>query len=186
MNKIHSAKDLLDLAKNKGYEVNPPIDIETIAREILNLRIEFVPNLKNNDQIGSITFDSNGACIEVNTLQNVYTPRKRFTIAHEIGHFCLHGNKNGGFIDDKKSMSRTGSYWDKLEYEANKFAAELLMPEDMLIDKAIELFDKKEIISETIFIAKMSNIFCVSNAAMEYRLTNIGILKTNKINSIAN
>lgn len=53
--------------------------------------------------------------------------RKYFTIAHEIGHFILHGH-------DQACTSSEIGYWSdgatekNLEREANEFAAELLMP----------------------------------------------------------
>ncbi len=48
--------------------------------------------------------------------------RDRFTIAHELGHYFLHREES-----EKSSFTRRGS--DKREWQANWFAAELLMPE---------------------------------------------------------
>ena len=53
-----------------------------------------------------------------------YEPRKRFSIAHELGHFVLGHNKlhcdNAGTLDCYRSGHQ--------EAEANEFASELLMP----------------------------------------------------------
>jgi hypothetical protein len=52
--------------------------------------------------------------------------RKRFTVAHELGHFLRHRNRiSNRLIDDKMYRSRLGN---TKEAEANKLAAELLMP----------------------------------------------------------
>jgi uncharacterized protein DUF955 len=53
--------------------------------------------------------------------------RQRFTIAHELGHFLLHRHKldEGEIVDDAFYRSRLSS---SLETEANKAAAEILMP----------------------------------------------------------
>jgi len=48
--------------------------------------------------------------------------RDRFTLAHEIGHYYLHSNQG----DNPIVATRKGS--TRIEWEANWFAAELLMP----------------------------------------------------------
>jgi Zn-dependent peptidase ImmA (M78 family) len=56
--------------------------------------------------------------------------RRRFSLAHEIGHFVLH--KMSGVHMDTKIFLRSDSpnlHGIKIEREANQFAAELLMPE---------------------------------------------------------
>lgn len=51
--------------------------------------------------------------------------RKRFTIAHEIGHYVLHVDQIGkGITDDEFYRALPGP----LERQANEFAANLLMP----------------------------------------------------------
>lgn len=51
--------------------------------------------------------------------------RKRFTVAHELGHYFLHEDLlKDGIVD---SLNRDGAE-NKIEYEANDFAANLLMP----------------------------------------------------------
>jgi Zn-dependent peptidase ImmA (M78 family) len=61
--------------------------------------------------------------------------RQRFTAAHEIGHFILHKDKIGNGIEDNY-MLRSDGFSNRLEVEANKFAADLLMPFD-LVNKLI-------------------------------------------------
>jgi hypothetical protein len=55
--------------------------------------------------------------------------QRRFTLAHELGHFCLptHARVSAFCLDESVS----GSVADlTIEREANRFAAELLMPSD--------------------------------------------------------
>lgn len=55
------------------------------------------------------------------------TPRARFVIAHELGHFLLHAGRDQFFLCTTADLSdyrKSG-----MEAEANRFAAELLMPE---------------------------------------------------------
>jgi Zn-dependent peptidase ImmA (M78 family) len=62
--------------------------------------------------------------IEVNAYHS--QNRKRFTLAHEIAHFILHKHLMQGGITDNE-MYRSGLS-DQVEMEANRLAAELLMP----------------------------------------------------------
>ena len=53
--------------------------------------------------------------------------RDRFTIAHEIGHYFLHADE---LVVARSENSIYKSYTDP-EWQANKFAAELLIPSDL-------------------------------------------------------
>lgn len=62
--------------------------------------------------------------------------RQRFTAAHEIGHFELHKHLIGDGVQDNYLLrSDRLSTW--VEVEANKYAADLLMPYDR-IDEAMQ------------------------------------------------
>jgi Zn-dependent peptidase ImmA (M78 family) len=58
--------------------------------------------------------------------------RKLFTIAHEIGHLMLPGHEDCGICTTTEIESWAKSLNDR-EREANVFAAELLMPRDMVV-----------------------------------------------------
>ncbi len=60
--------------------------------------------------------------------------RRRFTIAHELGHFVLHRAQppEGGFNCDKSSVYSGSDTMAVIEREANDFASNLLMPGDVL------------------------------------------------------
>lgn len=86
--------------------------------------------------------------------------RQRFTIAHEIGHYALHRDKIGdGIVDDALYRSGLQSFD---ETEANKFAANLLMPFH-LIFKAMDEHKTKDAKS-------LAKKFRVSEVAMSVRL----------------
>lgn len=55
--------------------------------------------------------------------------RRRFTFAHELGHFLCHRYLQDRFEDTSASLN---NYRDELEFEANVFAAWLLMPANIL------------------------------------------------------
>lgn len=98
--------------------------------------------------------------------------RQRFTIAHELAHLVLH---QGDIFVDKGHMyrdSRSGQGIDQKEIDANAFAAELLMPEDLvrkeLASSSIDLEDQDE-------LAALAEKFDVSMQALTIRLKNLGI-----------
>lgn len=180
---ITDASSLLyHLEKEHGFHFSAPIDVEKIASK-LGITIENDPSLNNDDIIGEIRFVNEKPVIRINPIQNTYSARRRFTIAHEIGHYCLHSaNTKQGFIDSRKTMSRTDSYWDSYESEANDFAANLLMPLDLIYDEAKSIIDRylsdtgEEAIPLQFLIDYLADKFKVSTKSMEYRLKNISLI----------
>lgn len=120
-----------------------------------------LPNL--DDILGY--YDSTSKKIYLNTDNHPIT-RKRFTMAHEIGHVVMHHQFNGLlrniFFRQDLVESR-----DEVEAEANYFAGYLLMP-DREIEKKLEytilLMDGEQTIKT---FAKM---FAVSPESMRIRL----------------
>jgi Zn-dependent peptidase ImmA (M78 family) len=106
--------------------------------------------------------------------------RRRFTVAHEMGHYVLHSNANELFVDNFFLIKfRKNNIYTKEEYsqeqEANAFAAALLMPEDFinkeLLNKDVSNVDEGD------FIEMLARKFEVSVAAMSFRLANLNIFR---------
>jgi hypothetical protein len=106
--------------------------------------------------------------------------RQRFTIAHEIGHYCLRHQfepgehvhvDRGHLITPRNSRSRTGV--DPKEIEANQFAACLLMP-SKLLSRAIKEFKTDSL--RDYHVARLAEEFKVSEQAMTIRLSTLGFL----------
>lgn len=112
--------------------------------------------------------------------------RQRFTIAHELGHLLLH--KGRPIIVDKTirlvntrtdDPDPTSSLATRREeIEANGFAAELLMPRDLVLKEANALVKSHETISDDSFVEDLARRFRVSRQAMEIRLGSMGVLFT--------
>src|SRR6266567_918929 len=118
---LRTASDLIHYLESAGFEMSVPINVDEIAKA-LSINIVYDFNGIKDDFVGKIEFGvNNWPVVTLNPIENTYEPRRRFTIAHEIGHYCLHSNQHRRFIDTRKNMSRTGSYWDTYEYEANAF-----------------------------------------------------------------
>jgi Zn-dependent peptidase ImmA (M78 family) len=101
--------------------------------DIGNLNLEDLAYVRNaiieeTDSLnadGRTIFGDKYAIIKIN--RNIeYAGKKRFTIAHELGHVELHRNVQPLFLDNDNTLE----YFKKghQETEANEFASELLMP----------------------------------------------------------
>lgn len=167
------------------YTDAPPVNVDRIA-QLLGIEVVDQPTFDPNELavIGKITLQpGENARVWINSNQNSYAPRRRFTLAHEIGHFCMHRHgSTTTFVDTKSSMNRTESYWDKHEFEANNFAADLLMPAQLIRDvggQIIANFQSQNPLDRMplpIFRDQLALRFQVSSMAMEYRLKNLGII----------
>lgn len=90
--------------------------------------------------------------------------RKRYTLAHELGHYELHLDHGRRHRSDALHRADSSAL-PSLERQANSFAADLLMPRDVVID----LWQKGQTV-ET-----LASQFQVSRAAMRWRLHNLGL-----------
>lgn len=95
--------------------------------------------------------------------------RQRFTVAHEIAHFLLHRDQIGNGIQDDKLYRSALS--DRREQEANRLAADLLMPVH-LIREALTESGKKDVEGR---LTHLANRLKVSEPAMSVRLESLRI-----------
>ena len=93
--------------------------------------------------------------------------RQRFTIAHEIGHYLLHKDMIGnGIVDSVMYRSRLSNL---LETQANKAAAEIIMPARLVRDD-LKMFRSKGAYSEKEILDELSRNYNVSKQAMSIRI----------------
>ena len=115
--------------------------------------------------------DVSGMVISSNEEKSIYvnqddTPqRQRFTISHEIGHIILHHKVGEGDFRQVDYRKMNNSY-NHREWEADAFAAALLMPKD----KAISVWNLLEDVDD------FANSFKVSKLAASIRLHNLGLI----------
>jgi Zn-dependent peptidase ImmA (M78 family) len=91
--------------------------------------------------------------------------RKRFTVAHELGHYCYDKEllDSAGMI-----LERNNNYSpvvNEIEVKANQFAAELLMPQKHFLKQYSDL--------KTVDL--LAKYFFVSELAIKIRLINLGL-----------
>ncbi|MEW8441818.1 MAG: ImmA/IrrE family metallo-endopeptidase [Candidatus Thiodiazotropha taylori] len=153
----------------------PCVDVVEIAdKEGVRITYEVL----EDDVSGFLVVKNRQGTIAVNSTH--HNNRQRFTIAHELGHYFLHSVDNGkdDLFIDKKVFHRGQSASEgtvRKEIEANRFAAELLMPRSMMKEAVKEEGGDIDL-SDDVVIFNLSNLFCVSEQALTYRLTDLNII----------
>ncbi len=153
------AEEILNNAEVKSV----PVNIEDIAK-----KHNVIIRRASNNEFSGLLFRKEGvAFMAINNKEAV--TRQRFTIAHELGHYFLHPQKDTfvEFRDNKKNTVRGVK-----EIQANQFAAAVLMPRKFLI-KDIKKFNEGGLSKEDLkFLAQK---YQVSEDAMNFRLINLNL-----------
>ncbi len=143
----------------RPYQISAPVDVKQMAKD-LGLNIYESTNM-GTGMSGKLYPDRRspaGFSIGVNSGDS-YT-RKRFSIAHEIAHYLLHRSLiQDGILDD--TFYRSEHLSSTEETEANRFAADILMPYSL-----IQVLAQRGITN----VADLANKFGVSTQAMSIRL----------------
>lgn len=154
-----------DTVLNKFWDGQLPVDLDHILNR-LDIAVKVLEASESDDTSGIACIENGKRVIYVNLNDSVV--RRRFTAAHEIGHHVLgHVTPEGRQFRDGKHIF-TGDTQSIKETEANKFAADLLMPK-LVLEHAI--------LEENIrTIEALAAKFNVSQVAMRIRLENLGFL----------
>ena len=122
-----------------------------------------------------ITRENGTTVVAIN--QSHHENRKRFSMAHELGHYVLHRTTRSIFVDSSEQKfyrDAEASTGTKLqEIEANAFAAELLMPREKIEEF---LPEKLNYLDEGV-IERLADEFKVSQSAMIFRLQKLNLLE---------
>ncbi|MBR09529.1 MAG: hypothetical protein CMP48_17825 [Rickettsiales bacterium] len=142
------------------------VDVKKIAS---SLNIEIFDRQLDHEISGLLIVKDGKVAIGIDSSQ--HETRKRFTIAHELGHFFLHRSIKSTFVDEVFARSNRVN---QVEKEANAFAAALLMPETNIRNYIKE---KQWIFIDDEQIQELSHDFNVSTISMTYRLVNLRIIE---------
>jgi len=171
MNKLLSPAKVAEI-KNKADRVlitckNDDATHERLFKIAENNNIKIV-EADLYDVSGALRRTSRGWKIYVNRQDS--PQRKKFTIAHELGHFFMHTDQADEFVDGQIFTRSEVEKYGQRELEANEFAANVVMPEQKLRQMVPDIVTQEVIDS-------LANAFEVSRFAMENRLLNLGLLK---------
>ena len=153
----------------------PPVPVERIAESHLGLLIEEIddirslPNAPTDQGALSGLLDADALTIWLDRAEaHRSRGRRRFTIAHECGHWVLHVVRSGLLVCHEAEVeSAADQGLRQREAQANAFAQALLMPELLVHQQAR---------STGCNLAVLAERFDVSVAAIRLRLLKLGLL----------
>ncbi len=158
---------MLAKAKAKKFKVEPGAVAEALGAEVVEIQ---------DDSSSSGMVVRQGARIIIGVNMKHHVNRRRFAVAHELGHMLLHADQP--LIVDNDGLSligrRTEGESTTREVQANAFAAALLMPADWVEESVagqeipVEADEK---------VGVLARKFGVSQQAMMFRLINLGYLR---------
>ena len=126
----HYAKALL-----KYVDVRQPVQMADIVSQ-LGLRVRLVPASGFDGALVRLAGLPSGI---IAVRESMGTSRKRFTTAHEIGHYVLPGHESENSVCGTKDVGLLRDDADDLEQAANAFAGELLMP-SLVVRRIVKKF----------------------------------------------
>lgn len=156
----------------RAFRADVPVQVEALIRS-LGVHLEAEAELAGEIS-GHIQRQSSGQYV-IRTNRREHLFRRRFTMAHELGHYVLHRSvldKAGGINDstlyrtDPKSPHYNSHIHRAHERQANSFAANLLMPDEAVRDHWSE-WDSN--------LQSLYRQFQVSPSAMKWKLRNLGL-----------
>ena len=159
-----AAEEKARLALKRSGHSGVPVD-PTIVAKALGLKVLQMPL---DDELSGMAFiEGKDRLIIVNANQHLH--RRRFTVAHELGHHQLGHISDDVHVDTqvfhRNARSRTGE--DRHEVEANAFAAELLMPRS-----EVKKYGRVDVLDDSL-VGRLAKDFRVSHSAMAIRIENL-------------
>ena len=133
-----------------------PLDIEYLLEKELGLELIPVSALRQTTRVSAyLKADFSGIVIDAEEyIDERFTNRLRFSLAHEIGHFILHRdifraqriNSIDEYIEQIDELNEEN--WCGLEWQANQFAGFLLVPYHELehrVDETLREIEKRNL-----------------------------------------
>ncbi|WP_405330783.1 ImmA/IrrE family metallo-endopeptidase [Leeuwenhoekiella sp. LLG6367-2.1] len=178
--KRNSLEDTVEYILKKQNITSYPVRVKEIIK---NLNITIKEDYFEDDLSGALVIRQGSAKMVINSTNSPV--RRRFTMAHELGHFILHvdtdSNGNDIFVDNALVMFRKGggrlsNIENRREREANAFAANLLMPKSFVQKAFRTAMEKFPYFSDDEIIGHLAKEFEVSESAMTFRAMNLKLI----------
>jgi Zn-dependent peptidase ImmA (M78 family) len=128
-------EELVNAIIQQNPDIELPIPVEELARLAGISKIE---PLASEGFEGTLIANAEKSAGVIFYNSKSPRPRRRFTIGHELGHFLLPWHRQTTFNCTSNDFNSRIKNW---EFEANKFSAELLMPQKLLKPRLHKLRD---------------------------------------------
>lgn len=178
----------------QGQSLRIPVPVDEILETYLGLSLDFDDLQKMlgvPDVLGAIWVDKREVfidqCLDPHEHPEMLG-RYNFSVGHEIGHWCLHrhylvnavnqADMFTGAEPQPEVICRKSQARERVEIQADRFAACLLMPGKMILErfdparfKSLSLTEVKDYV-----LPGLAEEFAVSRSAMLIRLEQLGLL----------
>jgi len=188
------ADDFRESPQLRGHHI-PPIDVIYIAEVVLKLDVIPLENLFAEQRIDAALLpDLSGFYIDEEAYLSWergfrwIEQRLRFSFAHEVGHYVLHGREIEEHcfetVEEFRRWAAAPSEYGSAEYQANEFAGRFLVPREILLSEYDQACKNlagaepgwREIEGAREFIAKkVAPRFGVNHQVIETRFDHEGI-----------
>lgn len=151
-----------------------PVDVAKLATDVVRATIKYEPF---DGQLSGMVHRGRYGQAVIGVNETHAPVRQRFTIAHELGHLLLHSHKDlhideGIWLRNERSSLAE----DEREIEANQFAAELLMPADLVrqlvAGRHLDVGN-----DDDATLRELADKFQVSRQALSFRLSRLNLLR---------
>ncbi|MGD0770060.1 MAG: ImmA/IrrE family metallo-endopeptidase [Tepidisphaeraceae bacterium] len=129
-----------------------PVPVEQWIEGPLAIRFGVSDLLHLGKDVLGAAFISKGEILISETLLS-NEGRYRFTCAHELGHFILHGHLNQAFRDTDVEPGTRGD----VEHEADRFGAAFLMPATLVMQEFFNICAERRIDPGRLMVALMES-----------------------------
>lgn len=152
-----AANELLDECWDGALPIDPVRIAKSLGVEVLDVPLQ--------EQVSGALVKKQGQDPSILLNAGDSKNRKRFTCAHELGHYVRRAEEpeQYEYVDYRDQRSSTGTIEE--ERFANSFAASLLMPKWIV----------ESLVAQGVAPLRMSRQFGVSLEAMQYRIENLGL-----------
>jgi Zn-dependent peptidase ImmA (M78 family) len=169
-------EQLVSILLSKHKIQGPPVPVKQIA---VAEKVHVMESAISGDVSGALMRLNGVAMIAVNI--NHHPNRQRFTIGHELAHYCLDHKGENEHLDWQFTVlrrdQRSSEATDAHEMEANFFAASLLMPKEFVRRDVSQLTRfNGEVDLRDDDIKSLARQYEVSETAMRYRLNSLGLV----------
>lgn len=162
------------------------------------LSLDFTSSLGMNSAgkkvLGRFITASRTICLDESLVDN--DARRPFILAHEVGHYVLHSNLRSPVAEDTQEdiqlefAEGDNRYW--IEWQANQFAANILLPKKTLVMALVKFqhangithnvgkvyldHSRCNIAAHAQTRAHLASIFRVAKVTVDYRMSSLGLL----------
>ena len=162
---ILSGEASIAILISKRHDFNPGDSLENLIAPYADVEYMRFPF----DNVDGISLNLKSSVPRPNIIINSSIPatRAKFTLAHEFGHVLIPWHSGMVFSSIDKYSRSTNAAYREIEAEANRFAAELLLPSGWLQALHVELGSPTKVVKHALKICGTSiaaTIIAVNNS----------------------